>query len=446
LGLYFLVIDITKSDDPQIFAGQNQYCRFHKSLRAQLDTEEKEEYGTHSIRKGAATFASSGSTACPSFSAISLRAGWSMGGVTSAYIHYHAAGDQHVGRTVCGLNPNHHSFAALPPRFVPDYDPEPLLRRLFSRYDSQEKAFKKVLKMTTASVIHHMKWLRENLEDDHPLFSTELFRMVPERPFLDMVECREWRPGDALQPTGIPPHVMVLLHTKQLAENYKRIPDLVAAKVVQELDQRNQLFRNASKAEIQQFIMEAVHSAMEQGSREQPADGAQLQQQPSADGALHPYPGMKRIPPGFKLPTSNLQTAWLNYLCWDDQRRVTPLRWIFGHELNRNLSPRFASYRTLMEAIITRAKEQGVWVETTDPIVAKRILNDVDLSDFIPTETPKGRKRRIDQLRWTTLSNDYYNYRKALLLQQHPRPDDDSDEPLDHDIDDDETDVDDVED
>ena len=216
LGVFFLITDITSRADQHIFSGSNQYCRFHKSLKSRFADElslgcSVAAYGTHSIRKGAATFVSSGTTSCPSFAAISLRAGWSMGGVTSAYIHYHAAGDQHVGRTVCGLNPLHPSFAVLPPQFVPDYDPKPLLRVLFSGFDSETPEFQKVLSMTTASVIYHMEWLKDHLEDAHPLFSTDLFRMVVDRPFSETVESRVWKPGDVMRATGIPPHYLTRL-------------------------------------------------------------------------------------------------------------------------------------------------------------------------------------------------------------------------------------------
>jgi hypothetical protein len=47
-----------------------------------------EDIGTHSGRKGAATYASSGSTSGPSAAAIHLRAGWAMGGVQDTYLRY----------------------------------------------------------------------------------------------------------------------------------------------------------------------------------------------------------------------------------------------------------------------------------------------------------------------------------------------------------------------
>lgn len=63
-------------------------------------------YGTHFIRKGVATFASSMSTGGPSIVTVCLRCGWSMGGVQDQYFRYEAAVDQFLGRVVAGLPVN----------------------------------------------------------------------------------------------------------------------------------------------------------------------------------------------------------------------------------------------------------------------------------------------------------------------------------------------------
>ena len=59
--------------------------------------------GSHSTWKGSATLVATGFTMSPPFSAICLRASWSMGSVKERYIHYEKGGDQFVGLTVCGL-------------------------------------------------------------------------------------------------------------------------------------------------------------------------------------------------------------------------------------------------------------------------------------------------------------------------------------------------------
>jgi hypothetical protein len=63
-----------------------------------------EELGTHSTRKGAATYVCAGSTAGPNFHPVALRASWPMPVVQATYTKYDQAGDQYVGRTVCGLD------------------------------------------------------------------------------------------------------------------------------------------------------------------------------------------------------------------------------------------------------------------------------------------------------------------------------------------------------
>lgn len=74
------------------------------------------EIGTHSFRKGVATFLS-GCPGGPSAIAIWLRAGWSLGKVASRYIFEGQGGDQFVGRAATGLDLNEPSFAILPPHF-----------------------------------------------------------------------------------------------------------------------------------------------------------------------------------------------------------------------------------------------------------------------------------------------------------------------------------------
>ena len=44
------------------------------------------DIGTHSARKGAASYCSSGTTLGPSNTAVHLRAGWSMGTVQNTYL------------------------------------------------------------------------------------------------------------------------------------------------------------------------------------------------------------------------------------------------------------------------------------------------------------------------------------------------------------------------
>jgi hypothetical protein len=71
----------------------------------------------YGLRKGAATHAVSGTTAAPSIPSIARRGEWSIGSVLDVYWHFGSVGDHHLGRILCGLDPNDPNFAVLPPHW-----------------------------------------------------------------------------------------------------------------------------------------------------------------------------------------------------------------------------------------------------------------------------------------------------------------------------------------
>lgn len=115
LGLYWLLfppdLEVNK-----LFPGSNQYERFRRLVFTRL-LPSSDCWGTHSIRKGSATYCTNGCTDGPSISSVYLRAGWKFPGVGDTYIKYQHAGDQHVGRVASGLPFTDSSFAILPPFF-----------------------------------------------------------------------------------------------------------------------------------------------------------------------------------------------------------------------------------------------------------------------------------------------------------------------------------------
>jgi hypothetical protein len=113
LAIYLLCTGFEEEPN-KLFPGGKQYDRYHKALKRLLEDPvvkaelkgrgiDPSQIGTHSVRKGAATYCASGLTAGPSMAAIQLRAGWTLEGVQNRYIRYEGAGDQVVGRTVSGL-------------------------------------------------------------------------------------------------------------------------------------------------------------------------------------------------------------------------------------------------------------------------------------------------------------------------------------------------------
>ena len=102
IGIYLLCFDV--NFDANLFPGNAQYDGFRKLLVNILTKNCAEELlsrgmlptdiGTHSVKKGATSFCSGGSTVGPSGTAVKPRGGWTMGGIQDTYMRYERASDQ----------------------------------------------------------------------------------------------------------------------------------------------------------------------------------------------------------------------------------------------------------------------------------------------------------------------------------------------------------------
>lgn len=169
LGVYLLCNPgILTNPKNKLFPAEYQYNRYASILNKIIKKNEEEfarigvkpgTIGTHSARKGAATYAASGCTISPSMSAICNRAGWKLGGSRDKYIKYEAAGDQFLGRTLCGLNPLTKEFSLSPPFFNMDQrelsDVDNLLMSFVVGGSIMIAPTFEVLRMCFACVVYH---------------------------------------------------------------------------------------------------------------------------------------------------------------------------------------------------------------------------------------------------------------------------------------------------
>lgn len=107
MGLYLLTLGHSQH---KLFPGTRQETRFMKSIHKLLQTpvglQKLREYGvnnvsdigSHSFRKGAATYVSSGCVGGPSIVSLCRRTGWALGHVLDRYLKFEGAGDQFLGR------------------------------------------------------------------------------------------------------------------------------------------------------------------------------------------------------------------------------------------------------------------------------------------------------------------------------------------------------------
>ncbi|RHZ12985.1 hypothetical protein DYB37_012456 [Aphanomyces astaci] len=169
----------------QLFPGVAQKDRFGKELAKLLSNPDttcgRSDYGTHSIGKGVATFACSGSKGGPSIISVCLRCGCSLGNVIERYMHYKGAGDQFLARVIAGLPINDASFAILPPHFNMPLDPDvsSAINKVFPSL-SRVLALQIVLAFCLSSLAHHARAVEMVLPKSHPISTRELTRATTE--------------------------------------------------------------------------------------------------------------------------------------------------------------------------------------------------------------------------------------------------------------------------
>jgi hypothetical protein len=193
----------------------------------------RHELGSHSNRKGSATFLCALSVSLNPI-AIYLRAGWSVGSVQDRYIFAGAGGDQIVGRAVCGLNINSTEFGVLPPHFS-DEGVQMLndvgLENFIEGYMQFPATFKRVVPYLLASVVYHLGFLQLHLDKRHPLWFQRIFTkpvQTSSQYFCNLVEaCKGYiLTGNLrcekshMQATGLPSHFMLTKEFEKLSSQF----------------------------------------------------------------------------------------------------------------------------------------------------------------------------------------------------------------------------------
>ena len=127
LASYLLVFPDIFVEANKLFPGNDQKKRFNQCLHRVMHNNihiyqtlfvDVDEIGSHSIRKGAATYCCAGVHPGPPIVSVCLRAGWTIGRVKERYLKYENAGDELVGRTLTGIPPTSCEFGISPVYFT----------------------------------------------------------------------------------------------------------------------------------------------------------------------------------------------------------------------------------------------------------------------------------------------------------------------------------------
>ncbi|KAF0683756.1 hypothetical protein As57867_024137, partial [Aphanomyces stellatus] len=299
-----------------LFPGANQKNRFSKGLRSMaLGTlgETAAEIGTHSIRKGAATYVCSGSTSGPSVISVCLRCGWSLGHVVERYMHYEKAGDQFVGRVVAGLPLNTSGFAVLPPHFAAEND-QFVARAIRVVFPSLvgHPSLQAVLALCLASLVHHEKFLKVTLPMKHSLLQTALFRGTT---LIDSLRPRVVLASGVLQPTGLPPYVQIYCQLDENRAALTTLPTTVLAGVRELLDEHDLATGTVTPA----FIENVVSNLYTRLKPLSPTHTITPTTMPARATSLHMWgEKLHKLPESFEFPTVDTATAWALWLLGKD--------------------------------------------------------------------------------------------------------------------------------
>jgi hypothetical protein len=216
-----------------LFKGNNQYERFRKNLLGLVVKHKDEviamgidpdEIGVHSIWKGAATYACSGTTCSPSMGAVCNRDGWTMGKVKDTYMQYEAAQDQYVGRLVAGLNIHSFEFSVSPPYFQPSLmvDNASVMNDVGIVFPFPiETKHILVMRFCLASLIYSKPFLLEKLGSATPLPKSNCLKPAGLESHVQWVRTKfaHEKVDLELQICGIPPHVIQLQKLEQISQD-----------------------------------------------------------------------------------------------------------------------------------------------------------------------------------------------------------------------------------
>ena len=240
LGTYFLCNPCIEGN--YLFPGDNTSGSFCKQLK-QLCTDvagvalftllglSDVDIGTHSIRKGAGTYAMGGSPAGPNVISLCKRAGWSIGDVKERYLKMIGQGqDCLLGRVLAMLDIMSEEFAVLPPHFLIDIAAgagDALRTKVLGAVETCFPGVSKkspnmtgVLQRCLASVVFHAKKpagggpssLEKLFPADHPLWNTPLFTEGLFDELAPHVACGTFKCDvTGMVASGLPPHCTLMV-------------------------------------------------------------------------------------------------------------------------------------------------------------------------------------------------------------------------------------------
>lgn len=308
--------------------------------------------GTHSLRKGAATFVN-GLNDGPNPDSIKLRMEHKLGGCDFRYIFRGSGNDMLVGRSVTGMDTSSVEMGVLPPHFKCLVDVSEVISQAF--ISRSNNSLKRAFPILIASVIYHWEWLQSNLPESHPFFLSKIYtsgvysRWKP-LVITGMFEC----PETGMRASGLPKIVVNLLETRLVQDAVKAVPqqtaDIVLSAIssVGNINLHNEavLDRTLSPRldRIERDISSLVQSTQVRVQNATPTTTTQFNRF-KWGGSWHDYPE------SFQFPADNCLKLWNLWLFGDANLVNTPYRCLNGTHMEDRFQTRLTKTKMVLDGV-----------------------------------------------------------------------------------------------
>ena len=283
------------------------------------------------------------------------------------------------------------------------------------------------------------------MPSDHALWHSPLFchPQVLQR-LRQNVVCGPAEVGDVMQPTGIPPHIQVLVEHEKTQNMLQNLPNQLMDGMQNLLEQRDFAAGNMTPGMIQQLFTQSINNAFRQlglgqynqqlgqpqRQQEEP-EVEELQQQEQSrwlqwhqwGGQFHP------IPENFKIPSLTVQTMWRLWMCGNEDQNMPPLRMIAPKDLNDKERKKLSRLKVTMRLLEQKVRSLDCWVDPSrTQVTMEQATTMFEAARCVLPDPPVSRQcyqRRVGQVTWRTMTNLIRQKRRADELEprsQESRP------------------------
>ncbi|OWY97643.1 LOW QUALITY PROTEIN: hypothetical protein PHMEG_00031781, partial [Phytophthora megakarya] len=309
-----------------LFPGSSQKIRFSKALSATIGKQgEAKQYGTHSIKKGVASFACGGSTVGPPIVSVCLRCGH-LEECKIDIFGMKVQLNQYLGRVVAGLPVNKSVFAVLPPHFGDQLDPT-VLERMEQMFPSlmSESNLSEILKLCMASLVYHADHIRSRLPTTHSLF-------------------------------GIPPHIELYKQQEDTNKAVNDLPAILFDGFSKLLEEKGVAAGHITKSVLENTIRQLLAKTVLRGHGNLPCEDEATN---SPQQSLYFWNNkFLYLPENFEFPSIYPLTAWKLWWFGNASLHYPPLRNISTIDLSTKRKASTFSEWSIFMKYLTQAIEE----------------------------------------------------------------------------------------